>query len=139
MLFIFDENYPKKLSEGLNLLEQGNRMSPIAVSVIDAISFMGRRGATDIEIIIAAADKDAIIITHDADFRRIKHYKQFLLQHKVGYIYFKTPKMKGGYHYWDIVKTFVSKWEELKQNISQDTHPFTYEVGKTGGISKCSF
>ncbi len=137
MIFIFDENYPISLTQGLTLLESANKHSPIPVNVIDAISFMGRKGASDIDIITQAANKNAIIITHDSDFRRIKHYKPFLLQHKVGYIYFKTPK--GGYHYWDIVKSFISKWEELKDKISKDTHPFTYEVSKTGAINRCYF
>jgi predicted nuclease of predicted toxin-antitoxin system len=57
---------------------------------------MGRKGSKDEDIIIAASNRNAIIITHDADFRRIKHYKPILLEHNVGFVFFKTPKKAGG-------------------------------------------
>lgn len=75
MVFIFDENYPPSLSQGLEKLESANKLSPIRVQVIHAIDFMKKRGSKDEDIIIAASNMDAIIITHDSDFKRIKHYK----------------------------------------------------------------
>ena len=46
----------------------------------------------DEEIIAKATNQNAVIITHDSDFKRIKHYKPLLIEHNVGYIYFKVPK-----------------------------------------------
>lgn len=112
MLFIFDENFPPDFVNGFSILEKANKRASIQVDVIFVVNFMGSRGATDEEIITKAALQDAVIVTHDSDFKKIKHYKPLLAQHKVGYIYFKTPK--GKHHYWDIVKAFVNKWEELK-------------------------
>jgi hypothetical protein len=137
MQFIFDENYPVPLCKGIALLEQANHRSPIKVEVLHAIDFMGGKGATDEEIIIKASHSNAVIITHDGDFRRIKHYQPLLKHHRVSYLYFRTPK--GGYHYWDMVKSFVNKWEDLKKKMKSDSFPFAYEISKTGEIKNCPF
>lgn len=133
MLFIFDENFPPALAAGFSILESANKRTPFPVTVMHAIDFMDRDGALDEEIIAAADQKNAVIITQDSDFKRIKHYKPLLIQHKVGYVYFKVPS--GKYTYWEIVTAFISKWEDLKMKISTLNHPFAIEINKQGHIS----
>mgnify|MGYP001627612120 CR=1 FL=1 len=133
MLFIFDENFPQSLVEGISLLEKANKRSPFPVNIIHAISFMGKNGASDEEIIKAATQNSSVIITHDSDFKRIKHYKQLLIDHQVGYVFFKTPK--GKYEYWDIVKAFINSWEPLKKEVSICTHPFAIEINTKGQVN----
>ena len=137
MLFIFDENFPHDFVRGFSILEKANRRSPISVDVVFSGDFMKKLGSTDEDIIKAASKKDAVIITHDSDFKRIKHYKPLLIVHNVGYIYFKVPK--GKYQYWDIVKAFINQWEDLKTGISNATPPFAFEMSKQGNITKLSF
>jgi hypothetical protein len=137
MLFIFDENFPREFVSGFSILEKANKRSPITVEVVFAIDFTGKTGADDEEIIKLASNKEAVIITHDGDFKRIKHYKPLLIEHKVGYVYFKVPS--GKYQYWDIVKAFVNKWEELKEGISQSEIPFAFEVNKLGQLNPLNF
>lgn len=137
MLFIFDENYPPGFVEAFRILEKANKRSNAPVDVIFSNDFMGCGGSTDIEIIEKASLKEAVIITHDSDFKRIKHYKPLLIQHKVGFIYFKSPK--GKHHFWDIVKAFINKWEEIKIKIAESEHPFAFEINKTGHLNKLPF
>ena len=136
MLFIFDENYPSEFVKGFAILEKANRRSPIQVDVVFSGDFIGL-SASDEDIIKKATQKNAVIITHDSDFKRIKHYKPLLIEHSVGYIYFKVPK--GKYQYWDIVKAFINKWEDLKAEIAGATIPFAFEISKVGQITKLSF
>lgn len=137
MLFIFDENFPHDFVTGFSILEKANRRSTIQVDIIFSGEFMGKLGSTDEEIIQKASKLDAVIITHDSDFKRIKHYKPLLIEHNVGYVYFKVPK--GKYQYWDIVKAFINKWEDIKTEISASSHPFAFEISKQGQLSKLSF
>jgi len=137
MLFIFDENFPSEFVKGFSVLEKANKRSPIKVDVIFSTDFMGKIGALDQEIIAKASLQDAIIITHDSDFKKVKHYKPLLIEHKVGYVYFRVPN--GKYQYWDIVKAFVNKWEEIKVEISKSTHPFAFEINKQGHLTKLQF
>lgn len=137
MLFIFDANFPHEFVKGFSILEKANRRSPISVDVIFADDFMGKQGSTDEEIIAKASSQNAIIITFDSDFKRIKHYKPLLEIHKVGYVYFKTPK--GNLLYWDIVKAFINKWEDIKTEISNSSPPFSFEINKQGHLTKLQF
>jgi len=137
MLFIFDENFPPEFVRGFAIIEKANKRSPFPVDIVFSQDLMGKQGSADEEIIAKAAKKNAVIVTQDSDFKRIKHYKSLLVQHGVGYIYFKVPSAKN--HYWDIVKAFVVKWEELKEAISRSTHPFAFEINKLGSINKLSF
>lgn len=146
MLFIFDENYPHQFVKGFSILEKANRKSPIKVDIVFAVDFMGgpkidpatgtRLSIEDEEIIASASQKGAVIVTHDSDFKRIKHYKPLLVKHAVGYIYFKTPKK---YEYWDKVKAFVNRWEDIKRKVSTSAHPFAFEIDKRGRLTQLQF
>jgi predicted nuclease of predicted toxin-antitoxin system len=137
MLFIFDENFPPEFVRGLSIIEKANKRSSFLVEIIFSTDLMGKQGSSDEELIARAAKKNAVIVTQDTDFKRIKHYKSLLVQHNVGYVYFKVPGAKN--HYWDIVKAFVIKWEELKEAISKSTHPFAFELNKHGTINRLPF
>jgi len=146
MLFIFDENFPHAFVEGFSILEKANRLSNLKVQVVFSVDFMGgpkfdnegsRISIEDTEIIEKASEQNAVIVTHDSDFKRIKHYKSLLIKHRVGFIYFKVPK--GKYQYWDIVKAFVNRWEELKFEVSKCEHPFAFEIDKKGNIRNLPF
>ena len=146
MLFIFDENFPRRFVQGFSILEKANRRSLFQVEVVFSVDFMGgskidpitgeRLTIQDEEIILKASEQDAVIITHDSDFKRIKHYRSLLMMHKAGFIYFRTPKK---YTYWDYVKAFVNSWEEIKEKVSNASHPFAFEVSKQGHLKRLEF
>lgn len=137
MLFIFDENFPPDFVRGFSIIERGNKRSPLLSVIQHSNEFMGSPGASDEDIIQKASGKDAVIITHDSDFKKIKHYKPLLIQHSVGFIYFKTPKKE--YRYWDMVKAIILKWEDLKDLVSKSTHPFALEIAKSGQLQLLKF
>jgi predicted nuclease of predicted toxin-antitoxin system len=137
MLFIFDENFPPEFVRGFSIIEKANKRSAFSVEIIFSTDLIGKQGSSDEELIARAAKKNAVIVTQDTDFKRIKHYKSLLVQHNVGYVYFKVPGAKN--HYWDIVKAFVIKWEELKEAIAKSSHPFAFEINKHGAVNKLPF
>jgi hypothetical protein len=138
MIFVFDENYPIEFVHGLAILEKANKRTPIKVEILFSPEVEGCGYNADDDVIVKEfSKKEAVIITHDQDFRRVKHLKPLLIEHQVGYIIFRVPK--GIYHYWDIVKAFINKWEELKQKISTANHPFAFEVTKQGHVIDLSF
>ena len=138
MLFIFDENYPRGFVDGFAVIDQSDKKNPIRSEIVHSTTFMGNiQGSTDEDIIAKASKMNAVIVTQDSDFKRIKHYKTLLIEHKVGFIYFKTVKGKNSY--WDIVRAFVGKWEEIKKAISESDHPFAFEINKNGQLNKLPF
>ena len=35
-------------------------------------------------------------------------------------------------YYWDIVKSFISRWEELKEKMKAEAFPFLFEISTSG-------
>jgi len=135
MNFILDENMPQKLAKGLEVLDQENSFG-INVKITHSTEI--KKGATDEEIIKIAGRKDAIIISQDDDFKRIKSNKLLVKQLKVGYVLYKPPN-KTGTRYWEIVKSFILGWEHLKEKIRETEKPFIIIINKKGEISHETF
>jgi hypothetical protein len=129
MLFILDANCPKKIAEGLDILEQGNRRSLIHAKVRH-ITKLTVPNASDEEVIKLAGKNKAILITYDKGFKTNKHRYKLYKEHYIGVILFHS--FKDVVYYWDIVKSFVSRWEELKSAIKDEQIPFLYEISTSG-------
>ena len=131
MLFIFDENYSHRIADGLNLLEQGNRKSPIQVTATHILTLTnGKTGEPDEVVIKIAGIKKGIIFTKDKDFKHIKSVAPLYKAHKVGVVFLK--QYKKGLSYWDNLKILIDQWENLKETLSKDTPPFVYQLSDDG-------
>lgn len=135
MVLLFDQNVPKKIAEGLNLLEQANYKSKHKAEVTH-ISLLNKDGLADEDVIKLAGELKATIVTFDADFKHKKHYYKLYKEHQVGIVLFKSSK--NVINYWDNVVLIITKWEVLKDNISKAHKPFALELGKSG-IQTLSF
>src|ERR1700722_10652859 len=108
MLFILDANCPKKIAEGLDLLEQGNKRSDIHAKVRH-ITKLTLANSTDEEVIELTGRNKGVLITYDKGFKTNKHRYQLYKEHYIGVILFHS--FKEAIYYWDIVTSFVSRWE----------------------------
>jgi len=135
MKYIFDENFSHRLAQGLNLIEQGNLKSKVQAEITH-VKFLDLEGKTDEKIIEIAGKNNGIIITMDKDFRHMKHYFALYKMHKTGVVIFRSSK--GKLSYWDIVKSFINKWEDLKESIVCESTPFAFQIN-TKGIQRLTF
>lgn len=134
MIFVFDENFSKRLAEGLDLLEKSNPASTIQVDVISAEKLMGRRGATD-EQIIKKLNGQGVIITKDKDFKQIKLTGKAIEETGTKVLFFKYSKKMV--FYWDLLTTIVTHWEKIKVEMSKAIPPYVYEFDIKGDIKEC--
>ena len=137
MLFVFDENFSKRLAEGLHLLEKSNPASKIPVNVTAAEILMGRRGATDQELYEAVGKQNGVLFTKDKDFKEIKLYESVIKQHRARVLFFKQSKKL--IFFWDMLVALVNNWETIKEKLSADAPPYCYEIDKKGTISPRPF
>ncbi|HXP50825.1 MAG TPA: DUF5615 family PIN-like protein [Bacteroidia bacterium] len=136
-LFIFDENYSPNLAKGLEHLENGNIKSPHRANITHINTLAKKQGTPDEEVIEIAGKNNGIIITKDADFKKIKHYYSLYKTHNAGVVYFKPQNGKSTY--WDEVNTFIKEWERIKAFIANDKPPFAYQISKNSNCIKLEF
>jgi hypothetical protein len=134
MLFVFDENLPPKLAQGLDLLEKSNPASNVDLDVLSAVEFMGRRGATDEEILEAVGKAGGVVFTKDKDFKQIKLYDKIIEEHKTRVLFFSSNKRF--IFFWDMLVAMVGRWEEIKEKLSRDVPPYVYRFDIKNGITE---
>ena len=136
MLIIFDENFPQKIAEGLNLIESTNRDTILHCEITHPY-LINKGGTEDDDWITYAGKKDAIIMTFDKDFKDIKAKGRLYNEHKVGVFFFKFDKKEK--MYWQIVKLFVNNFEEMKKLILEVPRPFVYRISSKGSPERYEF
>lgn len=129
MLFLFDENVPKKFVDGLALLEEANHKTIVKAEVKHTLTF-GSKGMTDQEQIELAGKHNGIIVSFDKDFKHMKSYYPLYKQFNIGAVVFRLSKKDT--NYWGIVTTIINRWEELKIRVSEIEKPFILEVTSRG-------
>jgi hypothetical protein len=120
------------MATGLNILEEGNTLSPLQCEVRHETELMP--GNTDDDKFTVEAGKmNAVIITYDRDFKEVKSKWPLYRKHKVGVVFFRS--YKDILRYWDIVVSFINHWEKLKHEVNENNPPFVFEI-TLKGISK---
>ena len=134
MIFVFDENFSPRLAEGLELLEKSIPKPKISVDVKSALGLMGKRGASDEEIILKLNGR-GVIITRDKDFKQIKLTGKAIQDTGTKVLFCKASKKMV--FFWDIVIGIVTHWEKIKEEMSKDSPPYIYEFDVKGRIKEC--
>lgn len=115
------------------MLEKSNPGSKIPVDVTSAEALMGRRGATDEEL-IEAAGSDGVVITKDKDFKQIKLYAPVIELTGARILFYKHSKKLT--YFWDILTATVVRWEEIKERLNKPKPPYVYEFDIRSGVSE---
>ena len=120
-----DENLPRQLAEGLNILQQAqNKKDDLDLEILSIKTVFGE-GAKDEDWIPKVGRENGIVITQDFRIQTQKHQKQLYIDHKVGILFLKPPS-NGGFAYWEMVKQLVNKWDDIKQIVKKNKTPSAF-------------
>lgn len=133
MKFFIDENMPSQLAEGLAILEKPNNEG---VEIFSIQKEFGR-GTKDDDWIPDVGQNNGIVITQDYNIQRTRQQYELLKKYKVGIFYLRPPG-KVGYKYWQMVKTIINHWEEIKDLAKSTKLPFAFRIMPKGKIGKIS-
>ena len=136
MLLVFDENFSKRLAEGLDLLEKANPGRAVHVDVIAAEKLMGKRDASDADI-IKAMGKHGIFITKDKDVKYFKLLKNVIVQNDAKVLFFMSSKKL--IYFWDTLTAIINRWDNIKEVLNRPMPPHLYEFNIRTGIKECHF
>lgn len=122
MIIYIDENLPPQLAEGLNKLQEPLNKRNKTDFEIKSVKTVFGEGAKDEDWIPIAGKENAISITQDFRIQTTRHQKELCENYGLGIFFFTSKNIK----YWQIVKTFIDKWEEILRIIETNKTPFAY-------------
>jgi hypothetical protein len=120
-----DENLPRQLAIGLNILIQPqNKKDGIEIEILSIKDVYGE-GERDEDWIPKVGQQNGIVITQDFRIQTQKHQQELYKNNGVGILFFNPPS-KGVFAYWDMVNQLVTRWDEIKQIVRKNKAPFAY-------------
>ena len=85
------------------------------------------RGTADEIWIPAIAKRHGIVITQDLNVHRTRAQWELCQTHEIGVFFFKPPKTRT-WNYWEILRTMVRLWAELKELAAKTQRPYGFSV-----------
>lgn len=120
-----DENLPRQLAHGLNILVQPqNKKDGLEIEIVSIKDVYGE-GEKDEDWIPKVGAQNGIVITQDFRIQTQKHQQELYKNHGVGILFFNPPS-KNGFTYWEMVQQLVVRWDEIKQITRKNKTPFAY-------------
>jgi hypothetical protein len=135
MNIYIDENFPHKLAQGLNILQQLiNNKYKEPISILSNKLIFGE-GALDEDWIPLVGEEQGCAFTQDISIYHTRHQKALCDQYKLGMFFFRPPS-KTGFHNWDLVKLIIKHWEEIIKLACNTKRPFAYRISSRGEIKE---
>ena len=126
MIIYIDENMPKSLAEGLNILQAPlNLKLGINVEVRSIKTAFGG-GIKDEDWIPLAGKENACVITQDFNIQRIRHQKVLYEENKLGMFFLRPPSKKKGLSYWEMVELCIERWLQILEIAHRENRPFSF-------------
>lgn len=128
MIIYLDENIPKHLAEGFEILQKPEGFKsgyPVEVRYIPT-SF--GRGAKDCDWIPELGKQKACVITQDIHINRRKHEVALYNENKVGIFFIRAASKKAGLSVWQMVEILAKHWNTITKAVHEDEKPFAYQV-----------
>lgn len=120
MKFIFDENLPQHLANGMSCLDKEVTIE----HVLDSLD----RGTADVKLLKYVGQNDLFLITKDTRMRYNPAEKAALIKYNVGAFVLIGKTMR----LWDIVKQLINSWEQIKEISETIEKPFIYKIRRSG-------
>lgn len=128
MIIYIDENMPKHLAEGFQILQfpEGLKTGlPIEIKYIPAEFHYGIK---DAEWIPKVGKQKACVITQDINITRRKHELELYEKHQLGVFFLKAASKKKGLSIWQMVEALAKNWLDITQIAHKERKPFSYLI-----------
>jgi hypothetical protein len=125
-----DENLSEYVAQALNFLNKGYFRDLQVYSTKEKFG----KGIADEVIIPSIGKEQGILITRDINIHKTRFQYELCKQHKLGVFFLTLPKNHN--KHWEMVKTLVTRWEEIIGKIVEGKKPFAYRIRYTGKMEK---
>lgn len=128
MIVYMDENLPRHLAEGFQVLQAPEGLKTGRTLEVRYIPTTFHRGVKDEEWIPLVGEENACVITRDVNISRRKHELELYRQHQLGLFFLRGTSKKQGMSVWEMVRTLARHWEDISRIVYEEDRPFAYEV-----------
>lgn len=134
MILYVDENIPKHLAQGFEVLQipEGLKLG-VDIKVKYIPSEFGQ-GVKDEEWIPEVGKEKACVLTQDMNINRRKHELALYRKHGVGMFFLKGASKKQGMSVWKMVEALARNWPAMTHIMLNEKRPFAYQLGIKGKI-----
>ncbi|SRR5690606_1191964 len=136
MILYLDENLPKHLAEGFQILQHPEGFKSGQHVEVKWIPDEFGHGVKDVDWIPTIGDQKACVITQDININRRKHELELYRQFKVGMFFLKGASKKHGMTVWEMVQALAKNWPEITQIMYKEKRPFAFEITLRRRIKK---
>lgn len=136
MIVYLDENMPKHLAKGFQVLQEPEGFKtgyPLEIRYVPEIF---EKGVKDEAWIPVLGEEGACIITQDINISRRKHELELYRKHKIGAFFLRGPSKKRGLSIWQMVEALAKNWTAISQIIHEEERPFGYKLSLNRRIEK---
>lgn len=123
-----DENLSEYVASALNSLSKGYFDN---IEVLSTKIVFGR-GVVDEGLIPKIGAQQGILVTKDIAISHTRLQYELCKDHGIGVFFLNLPK--GQSKHWDMVKVFITKWEEIALIIEKRKAPFAYRIQPSGKL-----
>jgi len=128
MIIYLDENLPRHLAEGFQLLQAPEGLKTGHRLDVRYIPTTFHRGVKDLEWIPLVGAEEGCVITQDVNISRRKHELALYRQHRLGLFFLRGTNKKLGMSVWEMVQTLAKHWSEISQIVYEEERPFAYKI-----------
>lgn len=139
MIIFLDENLPKHLAEGFQILQKPEGYRSGYILEVRYVPEEFGYGSKDQEWIPQAGNLEACVITQDININRRKHEMELYRSHGIGMFFLRGPSRKTGLGVWQMLEALAKNWPEISRRASTEKRPFAYEFGLRGGLKNIRF
>ena len=122
MKFIFDEGLGEDLAKALSALNEN----------VEHVRDHLAQGADDVEVLTFVGSNGYLLVGRDKKMQYKKAEIEAIRRHKVGAFILVGKKLSK----WQIVKSIIGSWENIKEVAEKENRPFIYRLYKSGRMKR---
>lgn len=136
MIIYMDENMPRHLAEGFQILQLPEGLKTGRKIDVKYLPDEVGHGAKDVIWIPQVGSVKACVITQDINIQRRKHELELYRRHDIGMFFLRGSSKKQGMSIWQMVESLAKNWSGICQIVYEKKGPFAYQITPNRKIKK---
>lgn len=136
MIIFIDENLPKHLAEGYQILQYPEGLKTGDKVEVKYLPEEFDYGVKDIDWIPKVGEMTGCVITQDIMINRRKHELELYRKHNIGMFFLRGPSKKRGISIWQMVEALARNWTDIINALKNEERPFAIEIKTKSKMKK---